>query len=243
MHSTPVTALPITPKNQYASDSELVNEVFYEYVRDSHGGVLDVTKIERMEAMTSTHARLYLLTALNDLNRAAVIIPVFRDEDITTTFEKFKVTFTGEDIIKMDRGYYTEDLVIRKIEAIIGFGKVESTLGFKLPARDKPVATVAKGEATTKYEIVGEHKQSITRGFISESDARAAAIELVEDEPEHGALSIRGYIETEGGDLDLVTISRPVPESIEVEVTAEVATAKPNAKLGNFFVAVTVYHD
>jgi hypothetical protein len=175
MHSNPVTALPITPKNQYASDSELVNEVFYEYVRDSHGGVLDVVKIERTETMTPTHARRYIIAALDDLNKAAVIIPVLREKDITTAFEKFKVIFTGEEITKMNQGHYTEDLVIHKIEAIVGFGKVESVLNFKLPAKLKSDATVT--------------------------------------------------------------------ESVEVEVTAEIVTAKEDAKLGNFFVAVTVYHD
>jgi hypothetical protein len=242
MRSYPVTALAITTKNQYASDSELVNEAYSEYSQDSYGTDLDVDYIERTQSMTPTAARRHIYSAIDDLSSGAIIIPVFREEDITMTVEKIKVTFTGQELTKLYQDNYSEDLIINKVEAIVGVGKVESVQNFKLPAKRKPVATATEGKAVTKYEIAGDYGNIVAQGFDSQADARAAALKLMEKETKHAALYVRAHIEREGDELNLVTISRPVPESIEIEVKANIATAKPNAKLGKFFVAYTVYH-
>jgi len=245
MRSTPITALTITPKNQYASDGELVDEAYSEYTQESYNSTaLDVTQIVRTERMTPTAARRHINPAIDDLNSAAVIIPVFREEDTITTVEKIKVTFTGQELTKLHQDNYTEDLVINKVEAIIGVGKVESVQSFKLPAKRKPVATATEGKAVTKYEVAGDYGHIVAQGFDSQADARAAALKLMEKETKYGALYVRAHIEREGegGGLNLVSISRPVPESVEIEVKANVVTAKPNAKIDKFFVAITVYH-
>jgi hypothetical protein len=242
-HHIETRYLPVEGNEKTSTNALLSEAVSDWYDNDNFGrGNSNEGYGVRTDVMTAFAAHRYIEANHSQVANDSVVIPIISEEDEVITTKKVKMTVSASAVKAVQNGYPEYESEQRAVEA---YGlNVTSAEIVKVPAIRKAVAAATEGKSLTLYRIIS-HGNIIAKGFESQASARAEAIRLVNSdapsEKRYTDLTVGAYVIREGGNDALVTISRPVPTEVEVDVLVKFTTIKPGAKASRYMVAFD-YH-
>ncbi len=157
----------------------------------------------------------------------SVVVPLVDESKVKRSKQKIRLTLTADEFKEMRGSTY---LLAPKVKAALAPGLAfEGFTVSKFPAARKAVAVTTEGKASTKYRLVLETRfggNTVSKKLHdSQAAARKAGVDFLNSKEGQGyvRVEIEGVVVREGGSAALVTIERPVPESVVVEVEVTVA--------------------
>jgi hypothetical protein len=210
-------------------------------------------------AMSQNTANRYLNSFIKGSEVEAeksVTIPLIQESDVIVIKTKVSLKFSAAEIATL-RGnassygslnnYDSLEIIYHKLrENKIPIDGIFTAAEAKLPRIRKAVAQGTEGKAITVYALTVKasngYENVLADTYTSSSDARAAAIEFMnKDDGKYVSVSVEAHIQREGGNTELVVISRPEVDEVELTVQISSERAKPNAKAIAYLFA-TDYH-
>ncbi|SDH49765.1 hypothetical protein [Microbacterium sp. 77mftsu3.1] len=187
---------------------------------------------------------------------AAHVFPIASADSVVTQTQTVKLTVPGHLLTTLHAG---EGYGTYEIRGLLTEMFPASTLGdvtvVTLPKRSKPVAKATEGKAVTRYRIVPidpirahipAAQYALNATYSSQSEARTVAVDLLTAHPALPNLAVEAVIvrEREGGKLSkaLVTVTRPVPEDVQIGVKVTTHTVKPNATIERYEVTFGIHY-
>lgn len=178
----------------------------------------------------------------------SVIIPICSAADTVTKTTKRRLTVTAAELAKLRGGAHS---ILDRARAEFGPTVVKVDV-IALPKPRMAVAAATDGKAVTRYAVAHADQynsqgymtsegRTIGEPYTSQSDARAAAINLVNANPQVASLVVRAVIVRESGNTNLVTISRPEPDTSQITLDVTTSEVKPGAKQSDWLVSFNVH--
>lgn len=178
----------------------------------------------------------------------SVVVPLVDESKVKRSQQKIRLTLTAAEFKKARGSLY---LLTPKVKAALTPGLAyEGFTISKFPAARKAVAATTEGKASTKYRLVWESRfggKTVSKKLHdSQAAARKAGVNFM-NSPEgkdYVRADIEGVVVREGGSTALVTIERPIPDTVvvEVEVTVAKLPANPERHRAGYLVAFDYHH-
>jgi hypothetical protein len=182
--------------------------------------------------------------ALHGLNRIAVI-PVTEMEQANFITKTFTLPVSVEEVENLRDLDGADRQWVAARNTVRGKLSMEDAVNIEVVSLPKPVkaaASVTDGERLTFFRVVSlndDGVETIEEGFNSQADARAFAVTLM-NSPEgkqYERLDVRAYIQRDTGEESLVTVTRPVQKTADIEISVTTAVPVPRAKVVGYYVS------